>query len=178
MGFIVAKLGDDLFIVDQHAADEKYNFETLERDIVMDTQKLLRPQALELTVVNESILVENRAVFEKNGFTFELDESRAPGHRVDLISVPVSGNWMLGKEDIDELIFMLSDNPYTVCRPSKLRQMFASRACRKSVMVGMPLTPGAMRKVVSHLGELHHPWNCPHGRPTMRHLVNLAVLPH
>ena len=30
LGFIVTKLGDDLFIIDQHATDEKYNFETLQ----------------------------------------------------------------------------------------------------------------------------------------------------
>ncbi|KAM7295853.1 mismatch repair endonuclease PMS2 isoform X4, partial [Ixodes scapularis] len=177
LGFIVAKLGDDLFIVDQHAADEKYNFERLERDTVMKGQKLLAPQPLELTAVNESVLIENREVFEKNGFAFEVDESQPSGCKVKLVSVPASGSWQFGKEDVDELIFMLSDNPHTVCRPSKVRQMFASRACRKSVMVGMPLTSATMGKVVSHLGELHHPWNCPHGRPTMRHLVNLAILP-
>ncbi|CAN8030988.1 unnamed protein product [Ixodes persulcatus] len=177
LGFIVAKLGDDLFIVDQHAADEKYNFERLERDTVMKGQKLLAPQPLELTAVNESVLIENREVFEKNGFAFEVDESQPSSRKVKLVSVPASGSWQFGKEDVDELIFMLSDNPHTVCRPSKVRQMFASRACRKSVMVGMPLTLATMGKVVSHLGELHHPWNCPHGRPTMRHLVNLAILP-
>ncbi|CAN7948451.1 unnamed protein product, partial [Ixodes pacificus] len=164
LGFIVAKLGDDLFIVDQHAADEKYNFERLERDTVMKGQKLLAPQLLELTAVNESVLIENREVFEKNGFAFEVDESQPSGRKVKLVSVPASGSWQFGKEGkcrifhVDELIFMLSDNPHTVCRPSKVRQMFASRACRKSVMVGMPLTLATMGKVVSHLGELHHPW--------------------
>ncbi|XP_077526421.1 mismatch repair endonuclease PMS2 [Haemaphysalis longicornis] len=177
LGFIVAQLGEDLFIVDQHAADEKYNFETLQRDVVMETQRLLAPQTLELTAVNEMVLTENRDIFEKNGFGFELDESQPPGRRVRLVSVPVSGSWQFGKEDVDELIFMLSDNPHTICRPSKVRQMFASRACRKSVMVGTALAPSTMKKVVSHLGELHHPWNCPHGRPTMRHLINLAILP-
>lgn len=173
----MAQLGEDLFIVDQHAADEKYNFETLQRDVVMETQRLLAPQTLELTAVNEMVLTENRDIFEKNGFGFELDESQPPGRRVRLVSVPVSGSWQFGKEDVDELIFMLSDNPHTICRPSKVRQMFASRACRKSVMVGTALAPSTMKKVVSHLGELHHPWNCPHGRPTMRHLINLAILP-
>ncbi|CAN8003374.1 unnamed protein product, partial [Ixodes hexagonus] len=188
LGFIVAKLGDDLFIVDQHAADEKYNFERLEHDTIMKGQRLIAPQALELTAVNESVLVENQEVFEKNGFAFEVDESQPSGQKVKLVSVPVSGSWQFGKEGksyflhwfvhhVDELIFMLSDNPHTVCRPTKARQMFASRACRKSVMVGMPLTLATMGKVVSHLGELHHPWNCPHGRPTMRHLVSLAILP-
>uniref|UniRef100_A0A131YTK6 DNA mismatch repair protein PMS2 n=1 Tax=Rhipicephalus appendiculatus TaxID=34631 RepID=A0A131YTK6_RHIAP len=177
LGFIITQLGEDLFIIDQHAADEKYNFETLQRDVVMETQRLLMPQALELTAVNEMVLTENLEIFEKNGFGFEVDESRPLGQRVRLVSVPVSGNWQFGKEDVDELIFMLSDNPHTVCRPSKLRQMFASRACRKSVMVGTALTALTMKKVVSHLGELHHPWNCPHGRPTMRHLINIAILP-
>lgn len=177
LGFIITQLGEDLFIVDQHAADEKYNFETLQRDVTMETQRLLMPQALELTAVNEMVLTENLEIFEKNGFGFEVDESLPLGQRVRLVSVPVSGNWQFGKEDVDELIFMLSDNPHTVCRPSKLRQMFASRACRKSVMVGTALTVLTMKKVVSHLGELHHPWNCPHGRPTMRHLVNIALLP-
>ncbi|XP_037557484.2 LOW QUALITY PROTEIN: mismatch repair endonuclease PMS2-like [Dermacentor silvarum] len=177
LGFIIAQLGEDLFIVDQHAADEKYNFEMLQRDVVMETQRLLMPQALELTAVNEMVLTENLEIFEKNGFGFEVDESLPLGQRVRLVSVPVSGSWQFGKEDVDELIFMLSDNPHTVCRPSKLRQMFASRACRKSVMVGTALTVLTMKKVVSHLGELHHPWNCPHGRPTMRHLINMSILP-
>lgn len=53
--------------------------------------------------------------------------------RVKLISLPTSKNWTFGPQDIDELIFMLSDCPGIMCRPSRVRQMFASRACRKSV---------------------------------------------
>ena len=41
LGFIITKLGDDLFIVDQHATDEKYNFENLQRDTVIQSQKLI-----------------------------------------------------------------------------------------------------------------------------------------
>ena len=51
--------------------------------------------------------------------------------------------------------------------------MFAMRACRKSVMVGRALAVKAMEKIVRHMGELDKPWNCPHGRPTMRHLADL-----
>lgn len=53
--------------------------------------------------------------------------------RVKLISLPTSKNWTFGPADIEELIFMLSDSPGVMCRPSRVRQMFASRACRKSV---------------------------------------------
>lgn len=53
--------------------------------------------------------------------------------RVKLMSLPTSKNWTFGPTDIEELIFMLSDSPGVMCRPSRVRQMFASRACRKSV---------------------------------------------
>jgi len=49
LGFILARLGPDLFIVDQHASDEKYNFERLQRGTVLQRQPLLHPQPLDLT---------------------------------------------------------------------------------------------------------------------------------
>ncbi len=42
LGFILAKLDNDLFIIDQHAADEKYNFETLQKTTIINTQPLLK----------------------------------------------------------------------------------------------------------------------------------------
>lgn len=36
--------------------------------------------------------------------------------------------------------------------------MFASRACRKSVMIGKPLSKPDMRKLVNHMGEIEQPW--------------------
>jgi DNA mismatch repair protein PMS2 len=41
LGFIIARLRDHLFIVDQHASDEKYRFETLQRTTKMTTQPLI-----------------------------------------------------------------------------------------------------------------------------------------
>lgn len=41
LGFIVTKLEADLFIVDQHASDEKYNFETLQKTTKITSQKLV-----------------------------------------------------------------------------------------------------------------------------------------
>jgi DNA mismatch repair protein PMS2 len=78
--------------------------------------------------------------------------------------------------DLEELIALLAENPSgAVPRPSKVRKMFAMRACRSSIMIGRTLTHKQMGKVVRHLGELDKPWNCPHGRPTMRHLCGLGV---
>ncbi|KAI0764134.1 hypothetical protein BC629DRAFT_1583879 [Irpex lacteus] len=105
---------DDLFIIDQHAADEKYNFEQLQQTTRIESQSLFRPKPL---------------------------------------------------EDLEELLHLLRDSPRgQVVRCSKARSMFAMRACRKSIMVGMPLQHKQMTS----------PWNCPHGRPTMRHLADIS----
>ncbi|XP_053674527.1 mismatch repair endonuclease PMS2 [Anopheles nili] len=176
LGFIIVRLGDDLFIVDQHATDEKYNFEDLQRTTVLQNQRLVVPQPLELTAVNEMILIDNLDIFEMNGFKFEVDGAAPATKKVRLTAKPYSRNWEFGKEDIDELIFMLQDAPNTVCRPSRVRAMFASRACRKSIMIGKALSVREMERLVRHMGEIEQPWNCPHGRPTMRHLVNLAMI--
>ena len=53
LGFIIARLGHDLFIVDQHASDEKYNFERLQATIVLNRQPLLRPCPLDLSAAEE-----------------------------------------------------------------------------------------------------------------------------
>uniref|UniRef100_U3BWJ5 Mismatch repair endonuclease PMS2 n=1 Tax=Callithrix jacchus TaxID=9483 RepID=U3BWJ5_CALJA len=176
LGFIITKLNEDIFIVDQHATDEKYNFEMLQQHTVLQGQRLIVPQTLNLTAVNETILIENLEIFRKNGFDFVIDESAPVTQKAKLISLPTSKNWTFGPQDIDELIFMLSDSPGVMCRPSRVKQMFASRACRKSVMIGTALNPSEMKKLITHMGEMDHPWNCPHGRPTMRHIANLGVI--
>jgi hypothetical protein len=55
-----------------------------------------------------------------------------------------SKNWTFGKADIEELIFLVSEagEEAADCRPSRVRAMFASRACRSSVMIGQALSPG------------------------------------
>ncbi|XP_045766529.1 mismatch repair endonuclease PMS2 isoform X1 [Maniola jurtina] len=176
LGFIITRLDDDLFIIDQHATDEIYNFETLQKTTELTNQKLVIPQQLELTGVNEQILMDNLEIFKKNGFTFKIDEHAPPTKRVKLLTIPMSKNWMFGKEDIEELLFMLRENQSEYCRPSRVRAMFASRACRKSVMIGTALSRADMRVLIDHMAEIDKPWNCPHGRPTIRHLVNLAMV--
>ncbi|EAU83597.2 DNA mismatch repair protein [Coprinopsis cinerea okayama7 len=89
---------DDLFIVDQHAADEKYNFETLQLTTKIQAQKLLRPRPLELTAGDELLAIENLEVLRNNGFEVEMIEEnmdgeetpRSQGGRLRLTAQPVS----------------------------------------------------------------------------------------
>ena len=51
--------------------------------------------------------------------------------------------------------------------------MFASRACRSSIMIGDSLTRSKMETILRTMQNLDHPWECAHGRPTIRHVRDL-----
>ncbi|KAF8742337.1 hypothetical protein AX14_005201 [Amanita brunnescens Koide BX004] len=168
---------DDLFIVDQHASDEKYNFETLQQTTRIQSQKLFRPRSLELTAADELVAIENMDLLQQNGFELQVDEAAAAGQgtKLKVTAIPVSKSTEFGMTDLEELINLMRDQPSgNVVRCSKARAMFAMRACRKSVMIGMSLNKNQMATVVQHMGMIDQPWNCPHGRPTMRHLFDLC----
>lgn len=60
--------------------------------------------------------MDNMDAFKKNGFTFEINENAQPTKRVKLLTLPMSKNWIFGKDDIEELLFML--------RVSKIRSLY------------------------------------------------------
>ncbi|XP_014214530.1 mismatch repair endonuclease PMS2-like [Copidosoma floridanum] len=180
LGFILAKLENNLFIVDQHASDEKYRFEKLLSDTKLKTQKLIVPKPLNLAVIKESVLMDNLNIFQDNGFTFEINNNEDIGRKVSLKGMPVSFNWQFSREDIEELIFLIQEggedgtNSNVIPRPSRIRQMLASRACRSAVMIGRTLNRMKMRQIVKQMGDMTNPWTCPHGRPTLRHLCTFT----
>lgn len=190
---------DDLFIVDQHAADEKANFERLTRNIPVRTQSLLVPRTLELSAADELVAEEHLPLLRESGFGLVYHPTRAPGTRIELVAQPVVAGVTLGPPDLDELLSQLANMPRTPLTQSavpiqtssqasgreqdarwtakgacsKARAALAMRACRSSIMVGTPLERDRMQRVVAGLAGLDMPWNCPHGRPTMRHLLDL-----
>jgi DNA mismatch repair protein PMS2 len=116
LGFILAKCRKNhLWVLDQHACDEKYNFERLRANTVMHEQKLIAPMPLELSPSEESCILENMQVFEENGFRFAHDPDKPPRYRLSLTALPHSGAQdgrkavQFGKEDVHALCAMLSE---------------------------------------------------------------------
>ncbi|KAH6899072.1 hypothetical protein B0T10DRAFT_474480 [Thelonectria olida] len=171
---------DELFIIDQHATDEKYNYERLQATTIVQSQRLVHPKRLELAALEEEVVMENIEAIEANGFKVHIDTSgdQPVGSRCQVLALPLSRETTFTLKDLEELIFLLgeeSSESKHIPRPSKVKKMFAMRACRSSIMIGKPLTQGQMESLVRHMEELDNPWNCPHGRPTMRHLCKLQL---
>ncbi|VDO81279.1 unnamed protein product [Heligmosomoides polygyrus] len=157
-GFIITRLRDHLFLVDQHASDEKYNFERFQRKARVETQRLIHPQPLDLGAVQASALRDNLSIMEANGFGFEFKES---GKR--WLHCPSWLESFLVNLRL-EILTVVSEFPGVMYRPAKLRRIFASRACRKSVMIGTALTTAQMQSVIK-ICPTNAPAGCRRGGP-------------
>ncbi|KRZ73603.1 Mismatch repair endonuclease PMS2 [Trichinella papuae] len=174
-GFILTRLDNDLFILDQHASDEKRTFETMRRTTVVQSQLLVHPICSNLTSFDRYVILENLETFKNLGYTFQFPPEGSD-EPVKIVSLPVCHGQIFDRRDFDEMISKLSQFPGNLCMPTKIRSILASRACRKSVMIGTALSMEEMQQIVEGLSSIEHPWNCPHGRPTVRHLINLTTI--
>ena len=68
---------------------------------------------------------------------------------------------------------MSADN--ILARLPKAIDMFASRACRSSNMIGRVLSTKEMERVVVKMHDLKDPWTCAHGRPTIHYVLDLHL---
>ncbi|EPY51471.1 MutL family mismatch-repair protein Pms1 [Schizosaccharomyces cryophilus OY26] len=172
-GFIVVTHENNLFIIDQHASDEKFNYEKLKDRIKLKPQELVAPKQLNLAATEEIVLFEHMGMIREKGFELLVDMDQPVGKRCKLVAVPSGKNVVFDVGDLLEMLNLLSEHPRINPISSKLERMLASKACRSSIMIGRALTISEMTTVVRHLAELSKPWNCPHGRPTMRHLFRM-----
>ncbi|KAG5440181.1 hypothetical protein PCANB_001750 [Pneumocystis canis] len=183
LGFIIVSLpsnekdyDSNLFIIDQHASDEKYNFEKLQMKTIIESQPLVKPCKLNLTVIDEITVIEHLDLLKKKGFKIELDHSKKPGEKCKLLSLPQKSGIIFGTEDLEDMISKLQENPQKDIQCTKIKNILASKACHSSVMIGDSLSENTMKNIVQHMGEMDNPWNCPHGRPTIRMIGKISKI--
>ena len=164
-------------------ADEKHTFENLQRTTKFKKQRLFSPIEIELSPREEDIVRGNRDTFSNSGFEFQDIDGK-----LKVVTVPHCKGITFGAPDLVEMIGMIErgerslwhlgaqgedsgGQEYYAVYPSRFRALLASKACRTSIMIGKSLTRKKMDEILQNLSTLASPWNCPHGRPTMRHLA-------
>lgn len=178
-GFIIARLNKHLFIIDQHATDERANYESQLDKYPLVKQPMVVPKPLYLNSIQEHTVINNLEEFRSRGFEFLIDETKIAGMRVLLASTSIcKGQGLedqyLTKDDVEELIDVIANSPNNLATYTlkKVRYVAASRACRGSVMIGDKLNWSQMKEIVSKMSTLQNPWVCAHNRPTIRHLMD------
>lgn len=103
---------------------------------------------MELSAADEIIAMDNLEILRANGFELEVAEDLPVGKRLKLVAQPQSKGTVFDIADLEELLSLMQDKAQgEMVRCSKARNMFASRACRKSIMIGKTLNIGQMTTV-------------------------------
>ncbi|OWA53621.1 putative Mismatch repair endonuclease PMS2 [Hypsibius exemplaris] len=122
--------------------------------VKIDYYSVYMPMTLELSAGETAIILANDGVFRKNGFVFAEHEDGS----VRLTSAPMINSNMLGKDDIMEILHVLGETEGVNVRPTRVLQWIASKACRKSTMIGDSLQDVEMATIITQMAGLIEPW--------------------
>lgn len=162
--YIVIEFTDQkLWIVDQHAAAERINFEKLLKHENENLQNLLVPSKLSFTETELLFLEENISFFKSLGFVFKVQKES-----ILLETIPAE----FVDTDFPKLfeeIFSLEDNPENLSKNlvKKKEDILATIACHGSVRAGQKLSYEEMLSLFKDLSKCNNPYSCPHGRPAI-----------
>ena len=160
--YILSEADNKLYLIDQHAAAERYNYEKLQRDFIDRKnykKQMLIPMTFDFSVEEAAEIRNNFEKFTELGIDFEEfgDNSYV---------VREFPGWI--EEDEEEMIKIivekvLNNNKITF---NELRNdAIAMASCKMSIKANQILSEVEMNKVISDLYECNNPFTCPHGRP-------------
>ena len=160
--YILSEADNKLFLIDQHAAAERYNYEKLQREFIERKnykKQMLIPLMFDFSVDEAAEVRNNLEKFEELGIIFEEfgDNSYV---------VREFPGWI--EEDEEQMIKIivekvLRNNNITF---NELRNdAIAMASCKMSIKANQVLTDVEMNKIISDLYECKNPFTCPHGRP-------------
>ncbi|KDE57562.2 DNA mismatch repair protein MutL [Halostagnicola sp. A56] len=166
--YLVCETDDDLALIDQHAADERVNYERLREAFADDStaQALASPVELELTAAEAEAFEHYREALSRLGFYADrtddrtvavttvpavLEKTLEPSRLRDVLTSFVEGDREAGSETVDAL----ADD------------FLGDLACYPSITGNTSLTEGSVLELLEALDACENPYACPHGRPVI-----------
>ena len=163
--FIIIEIGDDMFLIDQHAGHERILYEQMKENyknhIQNNSQLMLIPEVFNLSHKEIEFVKENIELFRNTGFDIELfgeDSVKISG--VPDIEYKVNKNRMF----LDVLDEMLTTERTAIKDVEE--RFIATVACKAAVKANMDLSRQEVDNLIQRLLKLKNPFTCPHGRPT------------
>ena len=163
--YVVAETDDGLVLVDQHAADERVNFERLRERFAGEvvTQTLAEPVDLSLTAKEAALADPASEVLAQLGFTTTLTGERTL--RVSTVPAPLAD--VSGPELVRSLIDDFADGDPERTVERAVDDLLGDLACYPSIKGNTSLTEGTVTDLLAALDDCENPYACPHGRPVV-----------
>ncbi|MFC7075505.1 DNA mismatch repair endonuclease MutL [Haloarcula halophila] len=165
--YVVAETDDGLVVIDQHAADERVNYERLQAkfDGETTTQALAEPVELELTAREAAVLADRTDALASLGF----HTARTGERTVEVRTLPGVIADAAGPEIVRDVLgaFVEGADEAAATVEAAADELLGDLACYPSVTGNTSLAEGSVRELLAALDDCENPYACPHGRPTI-----------
>ncbi|MCR5223557.1 MAG: DNA mismatch repair endonuclease MutL [Bacilli bacterium] len=171
--YIIAESDDGYYIIDQHAAHERINYERVKKDFAerkINRTSMLIPLTIELSTSDFIKIKERLNVFDTFGFTIE-------EFGLNTIVVKEHPTWLRsGYEDetINKIIeLIINEKDFDDVKFND--RLIATIACKSSVRANEEISLEQADQILKDLVLCDNPYNCAHGRPTIIHYSNYEL---
>ena len=163
--YIIGENEDGIYIIDQHAAAERINYEKCYKAILSHSkniQDLLIPITIELPSNEYMILKKHFDILDRLGFVYE-------EFGINTLVIRAHPVW-LPEYALEEAIRKIIDIIITEEDFSELKfsdRISMTMACKMSIKGNDAITLDDMEYLLNKLIQTDNPYTCPHGRPTI-----------
>ena len=164
--YIFCRNGDNLIVIDQHAAHERLLYEDLKKQYLQGriaTQNLLFPISLELTVYQSQLVEANLQAIESMGFSV-----RDFGDTTWVLSgVPALGGSGSPQDLFLDVLERFGSEGVT-SGSDRLEHILSTMACKAAVKSGDALGDSEIEALLKRMAKADLFSHCPHGRPVVK----------
>lgn len=162
--YIVADDGEQLYIIDQHAAHERILFEKFTKRLDesnIGQIPLLTPFTMTLAPVHHAIVFANVESFDEMGIVIE----EFGGFDIVVRTIPDIWEGLDCEKLLDQLIHDAAESRTSVDVRAFLRDEVVMRACKAAIKANHRLSADEIKALCDAMSDLQDPFHCPHGRP-------------
>lgn len=164
--YIISQTEDSVIIIDQHAAHERIVMERFKANMASEqqpqTQLLLIPEVVDLSLSEKTALLENCEELKKTGMIIEEFGMTA----VIVREIPALINGCDIKNLVKSLAEQILEWGKDFALEDKINHICATMACHGSVRAGRSLNVAEMNELLREMENTPHSGQCNHGRPT------------
>ena len=163
--YIIAERGNEMYIIDQHAAYERLNYERIYKTLIsgkLEYEKLLIPSEIEYRDYEIDILNSSKEQIESIGIKFEANSKNSI--IIDEVPIYIPKNQKIEKIIKDILDIYISKESNNSLE-KLIKHTCSTISCKYSPKAGDKLSINDMQTLLDLLEEENILTNCPHGRP-------------
>ena len=164
--YIIAQNENGMYLIDQHAAKERINYEMVKTKLFDDRKEIvpmLLPVTIEYSTGEFLVLKENFELIESLGFKIEEFGINSVVVKEHPIWLPTYNY----QENIKRIFEMVLEREKNFDIKRFYDNLSATVACKMSIKANTNITLEEMEQLINDLRECDNPFNCPHGRPTV-----------